>query len=860
MNEMSSFYGGRAGSSFIIVQRFDGIDIPQPNDGVSENVLEYTYTENAFAVDEHDVFILTTKANGGNYAINENADVWLIERNVKNNSDYHWKRHPLDGSAINSTSYNFPRVLAKGMVQCFAQGAKSTNLVNYGEYVLIDTMLNMKSTNNPDNGKVFRRGMDVQSDLAGAEYIGQIVGPQGDTAEIDITTYEEVLGENPHTEKAYNIFNGGLIAGSKKEQGVRTYEDEIKYAYATIRDVHGNIEGCLIGFRFPTLVQDFEANSISPYENRVIGTSGLESRYTDLITEDTSQYINNQWQHPFYQKWKVSIPQGYHGIDSENIEIVHSYTQPPEYHKKGKVRVYNTFDCNDNDFYKDITEKGKKYRILGTEYKYIDDSSLEKIYGKYYIEKGSEYNANPNIISVKIFIDDSYKYVKKEDCYMDIIRYKENDYDNIKNGEVRYFYIGDYNTVERVAIADDGTLTVFYSANPQPKELEEVLRWIDTKNSKGITIDDDGTVHIYYNTTHEPDSSDPHQVLDSKGRAHDHQDYPTLIDWITNVMLTPEGKFSVLYNNNTVKIGVDSDGQPIRGNRYETTLQWINYVDFAYDGTVTFRWNTDLTRTETPAYQFSNQIRFLHDVNIENTKTDAGNPRLNGYEGTGDQKVHIKYNNDGHIDRPLGEPLNYIIETCISKPSATYPNAPYSHLLVYYADPALRLKLKDKWVRYPSTKIIDRYIPDPDDPSGVKQLPIYHIWDEWVDLGNVRGVAGGIHTIKNVATLNDLKDTQGNFIPPEKLTNSSGDIINPEGAGWGCTMDSTSSAGKEILFYDYQIKQWYSIGSIDSSMIDPSYIIVQDMTDEHQMPKETEAAKVKTNGFWLAQETMLYAN
>ena len=30
---MESFYGGRSGAAFIIVQRFDGIDIPQPGDG-----------------------------------------------------------------------------------------------------------------------------------------------------------------------------------------------------------------------------------------------------------------------------------------------------------------------------------------------------------------------------------------------------------------------------------------------------------------------------------------------------------------------------------------------------------------------------------------------------------------------------------------------------------------------------------------------------------------------------------------------------------------------------------------------------------------------------------------------------------
>ena len=44
---MESFYGGRSGAAFIIVQRFDGIDIPQPGDG--SGVTNYTYTENEYA-------------------------------------------------------------------------------------------------------------------------------------------------------------------------------------------------------------------------------------------------------------------------------------------------------------------------------------------------------------------------------------------------------------------------------------------------------------------------------------------------------------------------------------------------------------------------------------------------------------------------------------------------------------------------------------------------------------------------------------------------------------------------------------------------------------------------------------------
>jgi len=67
------------------------------------------------------------------------------------------------------------------MVQDFSRGAETTGKVNYGEYVIIDTF----DKNNPDNGKVFRRGINT-GDLGGAEYIGQIVGPQGGVSDIDL--------------------------------------------------------------------------------------------------------------------------------------------------------------------------------------------------------------------------------------------------------------------------------------------------------------------------------------------------------------------------------------------------------------------------------------------------------------------------------------------------------------------------------------------------------------------------------------------------------------------------------------------------------------------------------------------------
>ena len=166
---MESFYGGRSGAAFIIVKHFDGIDIPQPDKNGN-----YAFTGGYYAVDNNKKLILSGGAPIAREASNQNA--------------YSWEYFLHDSNIVVTTSnggtYSFADKLAEGMVQCFEQGAASSSEVNYGEYVIIDTIINLHNKNDDDNGKVFRRGMDYQADLAGAEYIGQIVGPQGETPEI----------------------------------------------------------------------------------------------------------------------------------------------------------------------------------------------------------------------------------------------------------------------------------------------------------------------------------------------------------------------------------------------------------------------------------------------------------------------------------------------------------------------------------------------------------------------------------------------------------------------------------------------------------------------------------------------------
>ena len=135
-----------------------------------------------------------------------------------------------------------------------------------------------------------------------------------------VSIRDSLTGTYTGTEKERDILPGSWI-----ENGVRRYLNDIDYVYATIHDAYGMVEGCKIGFKLTWLVQDFEASSIPPYENRASVGRGGYYNY-DLITPDPVEYGNGTWLHPFYQKWKIKIPEGYHGINSDDIEIVYIKT------------------------------------------------------------------------------------------------------------------------------------------------------------------------------------------------------------------------------------------------------------------------------------------------------------------------------------------------------------------------------------------------------------------------------------------------------------------------------------------------------------------------------------------------------
>lgn len=220
--------------------------------------------------------------------------------------------------------------------------------VAFGDYVIIET----ENRNNPENGRIFRRGLDfnnIKNDDAisgwvfnkdtkmyeekdfpsyGAKLVSQIVGPAGDAPHfqpvpfVDEEGITQTLDSIKQEYEAYDIMSGegifnvafGNLVPGKDKAG--NFIDDITWKHCSVRDTNAETSTAYIGFTFPYTVIEFEAQSESPYYNRNKGTANFIN--TDLITRHDE---DKNAEHPFYQKWQIHIPKGIKGDSIEELEL-----------------------------------------------------------------------------------------------------------------------------------------------------------------------------------------------------------------------------------------------------------------------------------------------------------------------------------------------------------------------------------------------------------------------------------------------------------------------------------------------------------------------------------------------------------
>ena len=526
------------------------------------------------------------------------------------------------------------------MVSNFSQGPNYT-AVHYDEYVMINTV----NKNDPDNGKLYRRGYDFNNELGGAEYVGTIVGPAGKSPELKMTTvadvrtkYEESGTAGTYETGHYTITNNSLVPG---RTGSGTYNDTITWAYCSVVNPNGDESVVYLGFTFPYFVTDWEVESKDPY---------VAGRYSNTVSIERM----DDETHPFYAKWKLGIPKGVKGDTFNNLKVETASASVQPYDGRSDD-INNDRKILTYDYYKyDTLQSGEPVKLYLGDYNMIEDVSIDND-GTITIEYTHDDDAVWNklikwISSVNINTStglftvnynqstDAEGYPTQYSTYLDWI--KSVSVNN--NGTVSFGHTHGEDTtfsnlikwVTGVTINNDGTITFTWNNGTSDTVFSNIVKWISAVNLAA-----DGTLTVSYNNG-SPDSV-----------------FSKTVKWITNVNVANDGTITFSYNNDDPDYVVSKK------------IKWISGMTVAANGTVTFTWNNGDNNTV-----YNNLMTWISDVSV-NIESSVG-----AGEGTGNQKLHITWN-DGTVE-DIGNPINYIMSMAVNSSN---------HLLVKYSDPTKRV-------------------------------------------------------------------------------------------------------------------------------------------------------------------------
>ena len=587
------------------------------------------------------------------------------------------------------------------MVTKFKQGPSYT-AVHYDEHVMINTV----NKNDPDNGKVYRRGYDFTNDMGGAEYIGTIVGPAGKAPLLEMTTITNVRSkhakegyEERFTSGRYSITEGNLVPG---KAGNDTFNDAITWACCSIRNENDEDCTAYIGFIFPYTVIDYEASTVEPY---------IAGKYAD--TSSVTRVDDGT--HPFFEKWHINIPKGVKGDAFMNLKVETASTDVEEYTGQAD-------DINNNrmiltyDYYKyDKKQNGQPVRLYLGDYNMIDNVSMD--------DEGT--------ITIDYSHDDDLVLTKKVKWVQSIILNTEtglftvvynhttdasgnpttyttyldwiNEVNVANDGTITFGHTHGADTVFNkkikwctgVTINNNGTVTFTWNNGTQDTVFNNIIKWITSVNLAA-----DGTLTVGYNngTANSVFSKAVKWITDVQVATdgtitvtYNNDDNPYVasqrLKWINDITLTDNGTLTISYNNNSADTVFTNrikwlTGATLANNgtftlnwnnntpatTYANLFKWISGMSVAADGTVTFTWNNGDTNTV-----YSQLMKWISGFTI-NTEISTGSG-----EGTGNQKIHIVWN-DGRTE-DIGNPINYIMSMTVNE---------NNHLLVRYSDPVRR--------------------------------------------------------------------------------------------------------------------------------------------------------------------------
>ena len=667
------------------------------------------------------------------------------------------------------------------MVQAFKRG-DSYRDVFYGEYCLISTA----NLNDEDNGKLYRRGLDYTNSMGGAEYLGTIRGPMSGTPFMQLNTIKEVQKQSTKAipDDWDRVFPTGYSTDSEgRVTGYKTNLDEgetnkpiASFPFSKAHDT-SLIPGKNDDGSFNDEITWTWCNIRTPDGNKSSWVYiGLTIPYPvfEYDTHAVSQYNaagnfqsdtttvarTDDKSHPFFSSWNFGIPKGIKGEAIRNLRVITPTSSDVIYAASA------------------IT---------------VDTASGKVIIGK----PGYDGQADDIKSGRKILVFDMY-------CY-----------DNKINPDPITVFVGDFNKIDRITLADDGTLTVDFSHDDNTV-FSRKIRWITSTTLspdtgvftvnynngtpaftttldwiKSISMDTDGTIHYHHtkdnvdeiesNTVKWVTSVDLNTATGVFAMNFNYGD-PLVrqLDWVDDVYINEStGEISIHHVNSTV------------GENGEVTLpaklKLITSADVSTDGVVTMHTNTG---TDIPLKQKGSNDDY-HIKVIEKVLLNTGILE--------DKRIQVKYNTERN-NVFIGDPINYVQDMVVREDDF--------HLLVLFNDPTHRASAAD----------LDA---NGMDKNGVK----------WVT-----GVVGsdGIQTSTSVywrdyGTIKDQSGVLIGFNLTQADIGEGKDIITylnekyPNGLTTGAvkqkivTFSPTETESKEFYAFDYNAWSWYYLGTISDT-------------------------------------------
>ena len=737
------------------------------------------------------------------------------------------------------------------MVRAFQYGAANTD-AKYNEYVIIDTIVNRNDKTDPENGIIYRRGLnfnekfDPQNILAGdksnslspddtieitlkgqidqkytdetipetgteivwpvprfkhyeyylrngddglevelhpgelivdetdtplfnivwknfvtnpgggAEYVGQVVGPQGEsplTQLVDWDTFEE---EYLHNVDNTEPVKGELLASRRPGYDGTEYNDDIKYGYCNVRDAQGNVYGAILSMDLPYTVFKFEFESGSAYGpvTRPVST------YQDLPSEaevDKNVYYHVEDEDKYYiwddtRKITTVVNEVENEIALETIPLIDInfkqlyYTLDDNlYHIAHISSVDNQVEWEQVDYTSYLSDPG----YVETELWLVENSDQEPSAWKY-INVLREYADSQNHNFYKHYNIQIPKGIHG-------VNFEGFNEVNSSNEYYLQYYLrtfDDYDTKET------GTII-----GPEPIGTLKVIK--DTEILSGT-------------------SENP-------------------ISWIRINYFTKDQNNQYEYDDLSIK----------RIEKIELTDAGILQVTYVDGNTI----NVD------PLNDANNLIRTVTQIGIENDRDLAG------------QKTFYYQYDKGNIDPehpthiPMGTlALNEIVDVQLVG----------NNLAVLYSDAALRQQIYDngngQYYKLPYEGTLWN-ATTPDTREG--NIDYFY----WANLGPS---IDGEHIF-------------GHFDSPEQLRqeypNGFGTDLKSEGRqGWIATVTSTIGGQSVVSLYAYDYNQthdWYEISSIAENTVDPRIVMIIDQANGNIPLSPSTDSKLLTNGYWF---------